>query len=152
MNILAPIDFSKNTSEVIKEVRVLAKGLLAKVWLIHVAESDPDFVGYSAGPQSVRDQIAEKFKNEHQQLQDEAESLRESKIDATALLLQGPVVETLIEEAEKLNVDLIVMGSHGHGAVYRILVGSVCEGILHLSTCPVVVVPLAEKDKHTRSE
>ncbi|MGL5938967.1 MAG: universal stress protein, partial [Waterburya sp.] len=36
---------------------------------------------------------------------------------------------------------MIVLGSHGHGAVYRTLVGSVSEGIIHKASCPVLIVP-----------
>jgi nucleotide-binding universal stress UspA family protein len=141
MDILVPIDFSSVTEEVLGHAQVLSGAFSGKLWLLHVAAPDPDFVGYSAGPQSVRDQMAKIFHQEHQQLQGEAETLRESGIDATAVLAQGPTIETIMEEAERRKVDMIVLGSHGHGAVHQLLVGSVSEGVLHRATCPVLVVP-----------
>jgi nucleotide-binding universal stress UspA family protein len=62
-------------------------------------------------------------------------------LDATALLVQGPTVETILEEATRLNADLIILGSHGRGAAIQLLVGSVSGGVLQKSKCPVLIVP-----------
>jgi nucleotide-binding universal stress UspA family protein len=113
----------------------------AKVFLVHVAPPEPDFVGYSAGPDVVRGQVAIEHRARHQQLQRLAEDLRANEVETTALLLQGATVETLIAEAGKLEAGLIVLGSHGHGAVYDLLVGSVAEGVVRRSTVPVLLVP-----------
>ncbi len=45
-NILVGIDFHKETQVLISESAKLAKAFGAKVWLIHVAPPEPDFVGY----------------------------------------------------------------------------------------------------------
>ena len=50
--------------------------------------------------------MASKFENKHIKIQDVAETLKENGIDITPLLLQGPTVETIIEEGHKVNVDL----------------------------------------------
>ncbi|MBW2274656.1 MAG: universal stress protein, partial [Deltaproteobacteria bacterium] len=47
----------------------------------------------------------------------------------------------ILAEAKRLAADMIVMGSHGHGALYRALLGSVSEGVLHKATCPLTIVP-----------
>jgi nucleotide-binding universal stress UspA family protein len=67
--------------------------------------------------------------------------LRESGVDATALLVHGKTVDTILTEAADLDIDLIVVGSHGRGAMYQLLVGSISEGVLHRSSKPVLVVP-----------
>jgi len=145
MEFLVPIDFSEATPKVIHQAKTLAEQLTAKIWLIHVAEPDPFFVGYEPGPKSVRDNLSKKFRKEHAHLQEEAEKLRQTGIDATALLVQGPTVQTILNEAKKLKVDMIVMGSHGHGAILKLLVGSVSEGVLRKSAHPVLVVPGYQK-------
>ena len=57
-------------------------------------------------------------------------------------MIQGPTVQALLDEAEKLGTDVIIMGSHGHGVLHQVLMGSVCEGVLHKSTRPVLVIPI----------
>ena len=142
MELLAAVDFSDSTEKVIENARNISKSFNAKMWLIHVAEPDPDFVGYAAGPpQTERDAVASRFCAEHKSLQQYAEKLRAEGIDCVALLVQGSTVETILHEAEKLSVGMIVVGSHGRGALMRVLVGSTSEGVLHRSSLPVLVVP-----------
>jgi len=111
------------------------------IYLLHVAEPNPDFVGFDAGPDVVRDQMAEQFHREHEQIQAMAQQLRDDGRDVTALLVQGPTVDTILSQAEKLEADLIVVGSHGHGAVFDMLVGSISTEVIRRSSIPVLVVP-----------
>ncbi len=141
MKLLVGVDLSDFTEKVVKKAEEIATALSAKVWLLHVAEPEPDFVGLEVGPQSTRDSLSKRFHAEHRQIQEMAERLRKTDLDTTALLVQGATVETILKEASKLDVDMIVVGSHGRGAMYQLLVGSVSEGVLHKSECPVLVVP-----------
>lgn len=61
------------------------------------------------------------------------------------VLIEGPTVSSILDTSESRHADLIIMGSHGHGAVYNLLVGSVTEGVLKSAKCPVLVVPSAVK-------
>jgi nucleotide-binding universal stress UspA family protein len=141
MIILAAVDFSEVTREVVAALGRIGAAMPAKVILVHVAPPEPDFVGYGAGPDSVRAQVAAEHRERHQQLQRLAGELREGGVETTALLLQGATVETLIEEAGSVGAGLIVLGSHGHGAVYDLLVGSVAEGVVRRSKVPVLLIP-----------
>jgi len=141
VNILVAVDLSPASAEVIRVARRVAGATGSKVFVIHCAEPEPDFVGYDAGPEVVRDQVAAEFHREHKAVQDLAGSLRDAGIDATALLIRGPTVETTLQEAERIEAELIIVGSHGRGAVYDLLVGSYSSGILRRSMAPVLVVP-----------
>ena len=66
MNILVCIDFSDSTEKIVSTSEKLAKDVSAKLWILHVAEPEPDFVGYEVGPQYIRDSLAEQFHQEHQ--------------------------------------------------------------------------------------
>jgi nucleotide-binding universal stress UspA family protein len=140
-NILVPIDFSDVTETVLAQARRLADALGAKTWLIHVASARPDFLGYEVGPVNVRDSVARQLHKEHEQLQQYQDEFRAEGLIATALLVPGVPPKKILEEAERLKPDLIVIGSHGHGALFHLLAGSVCEGVLKHAPCPVVVVP-----------
>ena len=141
MNILAAVDFSPVTDAVMAALGRIGAMSAVKVFLVHVAPPEPDFVGYGAGPDVVRGQVAAELRAHHQKLQELADRLRDAGIEATALLLQGPTVDALIAESGKRQAGLIVLGSHGHGAVYDLLVGSVAEGVVKRSTLPVLLVP-----------
>ncbi|ACB50554.1 unknown [Crocosphaera subtropica ATCC 51142] len=141
MNLLVAVDCSDSTQKVVKKAQEMAKTLSAKLWLIHVAQPEPDFVGYETGPQTVRNYVAETFHAEHSQIQEIAETLRKEGIEATALLIQGSTVETIIKEAEKLAVDMIIMGSHERNPISELFLGSVSKGVISQSQCPILIVP-----------
>lgn len=147
MNILAAVDFSPVTAQVLATIRQIAATFPAQVWLVHVAPPDPAFVGYEAGPGTVRDQVAGEHHARHRELQQLAEGLRADGVETTALLLQGSTVATLVAEADRLQAALIVLGSHGHSAVYELLVGSVSEGVVRASKVPVLLVPARQQTR-----
>jgi len=141
MELLVALDLSASTEEVVKKAEEIANALSAKVWLLHVAAPEPDFVGWDTDLQSARDAIAKAFHKEHRQIQEISDRLRKTGLDAEALLVQGSTVKEILEAASKLNVDMIVVGSHGRGMAYQLLLGSVSEGVLHKSECPILIVP-----------
>jgi nucleotide-binding universal stress UspA family protein len=142
--ILVPIDFSDVTERVIATAREYADALKAKVILLHVTEPEPDFVGFEPGPMAIRQAVARDFKAEHQKL-DELKSTFSPDHHVLALHIQGPLVDKILSQATEHHADLIVMGSHGHGALFELFVGSVTSGVLKNSACPVLVVPSAKK-------
>jgi nucleotide-binding universal stress UspA family protein len=55
-------------------------------------------------------------------------------------IMVGPIAESLVGEAKKLKCDLIIMGTHGMGAVSGMLLGSVATKTVHLAHCPVMLI------------
>jgi len=51
MRLLVGVDLSGSTGKIVKTAEGIAKALSAKVWILHVAEPEPDFVGFEPGPQ-----------------------------------------------------------------------------------------------------
>ena len=141
MKLLVAVDLSEATQIIVKKAEELAMALSAKIWILHNAEPEPDFVEFKVDPQAAREALATKFHNEHLQVQDIANQLRNKGLDTTALLVHGATVETILKEASDLDVDMIIVGSHGRGAMYQLLVGSVSEGILNKSRYPVLIIP-----------
>lgn len=66
--------------------------------------------------------------------------LAESGVQADTLVLSGAPAECLAEAAQASDVDLVVAGSRGRGAVARMLLGSVTDRLVHISPKPVLVV------------
>ncbi|MBD3868560.1 MAG: universal stress protein [Acidobacteria bacterium] len=141
MNILIAVDFSEVSRKALDVVRTLPRAENAKVFVIHVAEPDPEFVGWDTGPEVVREQVAAEFHRERQQVEAMADDLRKSGIEAAGLVVQGPTVATILDEVQRRDAGLLVVGSHGHGAAYDLTVGSISTGVIRKSVVPVLVVP-----------
>ncbi|MDJ0846451.1 universal stress protein [Crocosphaera sp.] len=141
MKILVAVDCSESTEKVVNKAQEMAKALSAKLWLIHVAQPEPDFLGYKTGPQTERDFVAKTFHAEHSQIQEMAEKLRNEGIETTALLIQGSTVETILKETKKLEADMIIMGSHSRNPISELFLGSVSKGVISQSDCPILIVP-----------
>ncbi len=142
MNILVPIDFSDATQGVCHQAGQLARDRGAHVRLVHVAEPDPNFVGYDAGPDVVRGQVASEYRKEHERLRELADAMRASfDVEVTPLLVQGETVSSIMDLAARHDADYIVMGTHGRGVVYQVLIGSTSEGVLRRASCPVLLIP-----------
>jgi len=149
MNILVAIDLSESSQIVIGHAKKLAKALSAKMWLLHVANLNPDLSFSQVGSDEValqdaggmRDAVAKKFHNEHRLLQQFGKELRSAGLDCTALLVEGFITETILNEAAKLSAEMVILGSQGKGVVNRLLLGSTSKGILRKSPIPVLVVP-----------
>lgn len=145
MNILVPIDFSDVEGVLIKEAVFIAEKTKAKIILIHVVEPEPEFVGYETGPQTVRNDVACEFHEKHKMLQNEAKHFKQAGIEVTPLLIQGPTSDVILKEAHKFNADMIIIGSHGHGALLHLIMGSVSQDIVKYAKCPVLVVKTLPK-------
>lgn len=141
-NILVTIDFEKETSLLVDKAFDLARKFDSKVWLVHIAAPDPDFVGYEAGPQNEIDFRADELRSERKIIEKYVHQLREKGINAEGLLIQGPTVDTILKETEKLNIDLVIIGHHKHRLFYKTFVGNTDSALVNKSKVPVLLVPL----------
>jgi nucleotide-binding universal stress UspA family protein len=149
MNILVAIDLSESSQIVVGQVKKLASTLSAKLWLLHVANVNPDLSFSPVGSDQatyldageIRDAIAKKFHNEHLLLQQFGQELRSAGLDCTSLLVEGSIAKTILKEATKLSADMVILGSQGKGVIGRFLLGSTCEEILNDTSVPVLIIP-----------
>lgn len=58
----------------------------------------------------------------------------------TTAVIEGSPKDIILKEAESFGADLIVVGSHGRGAVQRFLMGSVSQAVALHATCSVEIV------------
>src|SRR5262245_47092198 len=129
--LLAAVDLSDVTQSVVREAELLAKALGAQLTLLHVALPNPDeFVGYQAGPPSVIADRADKLEHERASLEKLAAELRYRGIQLETVLVDGPSAKTILEQADRIDAAIIVLGSHGHGMLYHALVGSVSAEVI----------------------
>jgi nucleotide-binding universal stress UspA family protein len=141
-NILLALDLKENDTELVKQALAMASKFSSKVWLIHIAAPDPDFVGYGVGPKYIRDARADTLKTEHKQLQQHMLHFEKESIACEALLIAGPTVETLAQEVKKLAVDLLIIGNKRHGFLYETFVGNTTKQIIEELAIPLLLVPI----------
>jgi nucleotide-binding universal stress UspA family protein len=147
---LVPIDFSGVTDAVLAEAVRLARALNYKVWLMHVAEVEGMNISIEGLPANTREQAAKDLHVQHHKMDEYQKAIACEGLDVTATLVEGQPAEKILEKADRLKPELIVVGSHGHGALYHLVMGSVCESLIRQSPCPVVVVngkPTLGQDK-----
>lgn len=149
MKIIVALDFSDISDKVLNSSKTLAKAMNAEVTLIHVAEPHPDHIAYdydpaaitAIDPSEIRNNIAQRFHQEHQSIQQYSDDFRKDGIACKALMIQGPTVELLLAEANKLQADFIVAGCHGKGFISQLLLGSISEDLIKKSTIPIYLIP-----------
>jgi nucleotide-binding universal stress UspA family protein len=141
MKYLVAIDFSESMKKIIENVKLCTHNKDDEVVLLHVAEPEPDFVGYEVDTEPMREIEAKRYHQEKCDLETIKEELAEEGIGSKALLIQGAIVDTILKEADKLAADVIIMGSHGKNFMQRTLLGSSSTGVIHKSTLPVLIVP-----------
>jgi nucleotide-binding universal stress UspA family protein len=141
MKLLIAVDFSTSFDAIIAYTRRLGALLNARIWLLHVAIPNPELAGFQVASQTLRDSAAKEFHEEHRHLQRAADELRQAGLDCVALLVQGSAATTILAEAEKLDIDMIVLGSYGKGTMKKLILGSTGDEVIRTSTIPVLVVP-----------
>lgn len=146
MKILAAVDRSEVSRKVLDMTIPIALGSEAEVLLIHVAPRAADALGHQIKRKVITDPVPEELLDRRELLDTHAAELEAAGIDCETLLIRGNAGRTLLREAERWGADLIVMGSHGRGALYKKLMGSVSEAVMQGRRFPVLVVPAKSED------
>ncbi|MFZ4482680.1 MAG: universal stress protein [Chthoniobacterales bacterium] len=144
--VLVPVDFSDSAGGLLAAAAEEAGRREAGLFLLHVIEPVAGVAGFETDPEMMRLSSGTDFENEKRI---ETAQVRElaSKVQAQGLACESAVrfglpADEIIAAAGECNAELIVMGSHGHGALYHLFTGSVVNGVLKHALCPVLVVPL----------
>jgi nucleotide-binding universal stress UspA family protein len=157
MKLLAALDFSDVTDNVVTTIQKLAGASSASVILLHVIADDkqdiefhPTIEPHYRPPQKYYhepdsseegDAVPILHHKNFKKLQNIADLLDEEGIEATLSIVHGNAARTIIEHAEKEQADFILLGSHGHKTLYQLIVGTVCSGVVSDSGIPVIIVP-----------
>jgi nucleotide-binding universal stress UspA family protein len=143
--ILVPVDFSKVSRYVLAEAARLARLTKARLVLLNIVQP-PAVVTDLAPLVGEALQLTAELEvigRRHLHRLQKSPTLRGLKVEA--ICEQGFPVAQILAQAKRLRADVIVLGSHGHGAVYHLVVGSTANGILKHASCPVLIVPAPEK-------
>lgn len=137
--ILCPVDFSEMSPACAAYARYLAERIGGRVVCLFVAPSFEEFAELAAAPGTWIGMASE--------MSTGAEKIMEVFVrenfaegQAEGRLKTGEPARVILEEAEALGAELIVMGTHGRTGIDRVLFGSVAEKVVRASPCPVFTV------------
>jgi nucleotide-binding universal stress UspA family protein len=145
-NIIVPTDFSKNALAAIPLATELSRRYGGSIHLVHVFDVSLYITATAADAMAVLSAtpagwVESKMLAERKVLHELATSLTESeKIVFDPVLLKGNPAHALVDFAAEQKEACIVITTHGHSALYHMLIGSVAERIVRLSLCPVFSV------------
>jgi nucleotide-binding universal stress UspA family protein len=141
--ILVPLDRSKRAEAILPYVEELARQFHATVILLSIIEPVPLMVEPHGGFSSYAlyvDEIPRYMREAKGYLTGIAEQLGRGQIHPKICVEQGPTVQTILAVAQREQVDLIALASHGRSGLSRVFYGSVAAGILHQTQWPLLLI------------
>lgn len=146
-NILVATDFSEPSDAALTYGRELARQFSAGLHVVYVA---PNIAAtlmadyYAAIPPEVQEQTEESARRHVNTLvtPDDRRELRARPI----VLTSSSTAAAIVEYAKDQRIDLIVIGTHGRGALSHVLLGSVAERVVRTAPCPVLTVRHPERE------
>jgi nucleotide-binding universal stress UspA family protein len=137
--ILVPVDFSAHAKKAQSVALEFAKAFGAEVQLLH-AYSLPVTVIGPYDYQIPASMLAELRESAARRLDQEVKALAGSGVPVTGLITEGIPTQAIVEAAERLGADLIVMGTRGLTGLKHVVLGSVAERTIRHARCPVLTV------------
>lgn len=144
--ILVTIDGSENSKKAADYARCLAKKYNAQLIILYVLYSELGFA-YSnllgvTTPKAIDDALETQKKDVQKWFDEIRSKLKNTNISVTdkIIISASSIVGEIIGFADKEKVDLIILGTRGRTGFKKLLLGSVAEGVVTHSSCPVMVV------------
>ncbi|UWG47195.1 Nucleotide-binding protein, UspA family [Halanaeroarchaeum sp. HSR-CO] len=135
--LLVPIDGSPESLEAVDEAAALAGALDAELTGLYVVDTRD----YSTIPEAKWISLADELEREGERALEEAERRAEAAgVTMTTVVDRGIPHDSIIEYADEIGADVIVMSTHGRTGLDRFLLGSVTEKVIRSTELPVLVI------------
>lgn len=139
--ILAAIDFSGLTDQVVAEAAALAHAVGGKVVLTTVLVEPVYLKEYAPPPKSFAKITVEHERWVRNHLAAIQKSLRAKGVPAEVDVRRGNAARQILEVAKEHDAAFIVIGSHGHTAFFELVLGSTTQTVIKRARQPVLVIP-----------
>jgi nucleotide-binding universal stress UspA family protein len=138
--ILVPVDFSPLSKKALLYAARLAQQFNAEVTLFHVVEPEipPAFDGYMIAPPPISNGATASHAGRMKTWVSSARNAGVERIGST--IRAGLAAFEIVEAAKELDVDLIVIATHGYKGWKHFAIGSTAERVVRAAPCPVLVV------------
>ena len=141
--VLVPTDFSESSEKAVNYAAELASKFGSELHVLHAFDTTPILYGEGGGmPNNTAAEVAAAASR----MIENIEVKCTSPIEVKRTVREGHDFVEIIRFAKENEIDLIVMGTHGRGAVAHLLLGSVAEKVVRKAPCPVLVVRDKEHD------
>ncbi len=143
-NIVAAVDFSNATPGVLEAAAQLTKAFGGALHVLHVVEPEPSYTAYGFTPDefpAIHLFQEEARKRATKRLNELLATVSGEIPNTTVHLAEGSPLHAVLDYVKKNGGDLVVVGSHGHGAMASLLLGSVAEGMVRKAVVPTLVIP-----------
>ncbi len=139
--ILVPTDFSEDAGNAIRTAHQLLAPLEqdARLILIHAFNLPIEYTAYGTIPTSFN-YLQDAGLEAERLLQEAADGLAREGLTVETVAREGDPAMVIVEEAQARGADLIAMGTHGHGVLRHLLLGSTAERVVQHANCPVMTV------------
>lgn len=137
-NIIVPTDFSENADKALDFALTLANKFKATLHIVHAYNSSPQ-----AGHLGNLDRVLKE--DSEQEMNKFLKATKDSvpfEIDIQGRCRKGYANEVIIDDAEDVKADLIVMGTLGASSIGKKIMGSTASNVIKNSTIPVLAIPL----------
>jgi nucleotide-binding universal stress UspA family protein len=146
--LLVPLDGSPRAESILPQIENLAIQFKSKVFFLQVVEAPLQFVNPSFYETTIQTDIIHEYledfkrKKEHisAYLAGIQEGFQKKGIETGIFVEQGGAVETILSVAQRENVDLIAIASHGRSGLSRVFYGSVAAGIMQKIDRPILII------------
>lgn len=137
--ILVPTDASEYSRRALKTALELARSVQAEIVLLHVSYTPQAYWGYtiSYGITVTQEQLDQ---NGDLALEATLTGIDSEQVVIHKRVESGHPVTIILEQIKKENIDLVIMGSHGYGAIAGSVLGSVSQRVLQRVNCPVLII------------
>lgn len=150
--VLIGIDYNPNSEKVAKKGYALAQKLGAEVCLLHVLAdvryygvNYPTFMGYEGYNEMQVDLnvMSELRRVANDFLKTAATHLDDPRVSTH--LAEGSTSSAILQYAEEWKADLIVMGTHSHSVLEKVLMGTTASRVLERTKVPIYFIPIKDR-------
>ncbi|HET9490280.1 MAG TPA: universal stress protein [Methylomirabilota bacterium] len=139
--ILHPSDFSRASRAAFERAVALAKSARGQLTILHVMVPFVPMIGDGyVSPQVLDDVTRRQRAYADKEMTKLVAKARQAGVRATGLILEGMPAERIVRAAKSRRADMIVMGTHGRGALAKFFLGSVAGRVVATASCPVLTV------------
>ena len=136
--ILCPIDFSESSENTLRYACSIAAKSKARLLIVHVFDASPMLLVESTSNGVTPEPVDKREREDRERLNRIVPT--SANLVFERRFLTGNAENEILALAKREKADLIVMGSHGRTGLYRMLMGSIAEGVLRGADCPVLIL------------